>query len=256
MLLHRKRFLEGVWALYSFAWHCGRPLRIFVHSDGSLDDECGRHLSRIFPGIALIDKAHADRFVAADLEARGLNLCLLWRRRSVFGRKALDFLSMSTAACYITMDSDVLTFAYPEALVDGPGEAELKDFHIYSPDNHDNAYSLPREMLELRMGRPVLRRVNAGLMKIQRGGIELADFEDCLRKTNILNDGECNLYYSEQTAYACALARNGAVALDEASYTLCGDPKKIITGHYCGGGYWATRFYREGLPYLSEKMGI
>lgn len=256
MLLHRKRFLEGIWALYSFAWHCGRPLRIFVHSDGSLDDECGRHLSRIFPGIALIHKEDADRFVTADLEARRLSLCLLWRQRNLHARKALDFLSMSTAACYIMMDSDVLTFAYPEALVNGPDDTELKCSHIYSLDNHDNAYSLPRDMLELRMGRQVLRRVNAGLIKIQRNGIGLADFEDYLKKTNILNDRECSLYYSEQTAYACALARNGAVALDEASYTLCGDPEKIITGHYCGGGYWATRFYREGLPYLSEKIGI
>jgi len=255
MLLHRKRFLEGMWALYSFAWHCKKPLRIIVHSDGSLDDECAHHLSRVFPGITLVDKKQADEAVNADLQARGLKQCLEWRRRSVFARKVLDFISMSKAECYLIIDSDILTFGYPKALVEDP-EDNTKHFHVYSLDNNDDSYALPPDVLEARTGRPALRRLNAGIMKIRRDRLDIADFERCFEETDVLNDPDSKQYYVEQAAYACILGKNGTIALDETKYTVCGDPNSVIIGHYCGGGYWATRFYREGLPYLTEKIRI
>lgn len=256
MLLHRKKFLEGLWALYSFAWHCPQPLRVIVHSDGSLDDACGRQLSSILPGSTLVHKEQADRQVVPDLQARGLDRCLLWRRRTIFARKVLDFLSMSLAKCYITIDSDVLTFSTPRPLLGDPDSERSRQLHMYSLDNNDHRYSLPEALLAERTGQPVLHRLNAGLVKVWRQRIDLADIENVLRKTNILNDSSANMYYSEQAVYACALATGGAVPLDEKLYTLCGDPKEIVTGHYCGGGYWASRFYREGLPFLCKKIGL
>jgi hypothetical protein len=49
---------------------------------------------------------------------------------------------------------------------------------------------------------------------------------------------------------------DGAAALDADTYSICGDPNTVVTGHYCGGGYWASRLYREGLPVLAERMGL
>jgi hypothetical protein len=106
------------------------------------------------------------------------------------------------------------------------------------------------------MGAPVLSRLNAGLLRVERSGLGLNTFEDVLGKTRLLTDPQARLYYSEQAVYACALPVHGAVGLDADAFTICGEPSTVITGHYCGFGYSATRLYREGLPVLSRRMGI
>jgi hypothetical protein len=251
MLLHKKRFLEGLWSLYSFVYFAARPIKVTVHSDGSLDEDCIAALKGVLRGCEVISRRTADDEVSNYLTKQDLRNCLEWRQRCIFGLKAVDLSYYSSGNCYCVLDSDVLTFAHPHDLLSGLG-----GLHKYSIDNNDHAYSLDRRELERRVGAPVLPRLNAGLLRVERSGLGLESFEEVLRKTRLLSDPNARLYYSEQAVYACALPRHGAVGLDMGAYTICGDPSAVTTGHYCGFGYSATRLYREGLPTLSKRMGI
>jgi hypothetical protein len=76
----------------------------------------------------------------------------------------------------------------------------------------------------------------------------------CTRGASWRGCGLC--IFTEQTVYACSLARHGAVSLDADAYTIYGNPSTVTTGHYCGGGHWASWLYSEGLPLLSQRIGI
>ncbi len=127
--------------------------------------------------------------------------------------------------------------------------------HFYSPDNNDNQYSRSPDVLFRATGVNPAYRLNAGLLRVQRCGLSLDRIDETVHKLGLLSDQPLS-HYAEQTLYACELPHHGAVRLDPERYTICGDPnsKATVTGHYCGGGYWGTRFYREGVPRLVEEF--
>jgi hypothetical protein len=251
MLLHKKRFLEGLWSLYSFVHFAGMPIKVAVHSDGSLDADCVATLHALLPGCDVIARETADAEITAVLQERGLKHCLEWRRRVIFALKTIDLWYYCRASHYCVLDSDILTFAHQDQLLH-----HLDDRPRYSVDNNDDSYAWRRPELERRMGGPVPPRLNAGLLLIARSALSLETFEEILGRTQMLSEPGANLYFSEQTAYACALGTRSAIPLNTTAYSICGDPNAVVTGHYCGGGYWASRFYREGLPLLAHRMGL
>lgn len=256
MLLHKKRFMDGLWAMYSLAYHSDHPMQFTLHNDGSLDDGCIVVIQKLFPGIRLIQRTRADQDVEKILIKSQLRACLELRRRTIFARKLLDFYVLSESKSFVVMDSDVLVYALPRELLEPPLAKDGSIAHAFSSDKNDDAISLPCEVIEERVGFPILRRLNAGLLHVQKETVSLELFEDCLIKAGLLTDPLSKFYYTEQTLYSMALAKAAAHRLDDNLYTIWGDPKTAVTGHYCGGGYWATRLYREGVPYLAHKFGL
>jgi hypothetical protein len=258
MLLHRARFLEGVWAVYSFLYCAGQPFRVVIHSDGSLDANCAAILSSLFPGIHIIPREEADRIVTAALKGHGLTNCVEFRRRHILALKLLDPFIMGSSPSYLVLDSDILTFSKPHELLDpGPADAEGASHpHLYSPDCWDGAYALSLEGLRAAGVQPAYR-LNSGILKIQRAGFSLERIEAAIPRLDLLGR-DIALCYAEQTLYACELPFHGLVRLDPERYTICGDPNdgKIVTGHYCGDYYGKTRFYREGIPRLAKELPI
>jgi hypothetical protein len=257
MLLQKTRVLEGAWCLYSLLYYAGRPLRVVVHNDGTLDARCGEILGGLFPGIHIIPREEADSVVTAALEKQGFRNCLELRRRHIFGLKLFDPFIFSHTPSYVTLDSDILTFSVPHEILDtGFGAVNGTTPHLYSPDCWDYSMALSPEKLHAT-GLKLAYRLNAGLLKIQRAGFSLERVEAAISRLDLLGRDSV-LFYSEQTVYACELPFHGAVRLDPERYTICGDPDddKIVTGHYCGDYYPKTRFYREGIPRLAREWGL
>jgi hypothetical protein len=259
MLLNKARLLEGAWALYSFRYYAGLPFRLVVHSDGSLDAECADILCRILPGTQLVPRDRGDDIVNGELRKRGLLSSIEFRRRLIFGLKLFDPYITAREESYIALDSDILTFSPPVELTTRDfGSQNGNTPHLYSPDNNRIRYSADRETLMRKLGRNVASQLNAGLVKVQRSAFSLARIEELINKLELLATDPVDFFYAEQTLYACELACHGALSLDPQRYTICGDPNDgtIVTGHYCGGGYWSSRFYREGIPRLVRELPI
>jgi hypothetical protein len=256
MLLHKKRFLDGLWGLYSFLHYCDRRVAVTVHSDGSLDQDCVSAMKTLLPGVRVIDRGEADRAVMSILVRNSLTRCAQLRSRLNMALKLIDFLVIREKGSFIMLDSDILTYANPVELLSPPRLSTGKKAHLFSVDNNDYSYALPIETIEDRLGYGIARRLNAGLMHIQAESLSLEMYEQCLDKTQILTDARTSMHYAEQTVYAAVLGFQGAVPLNAVNYTICGGPEESITAHYCGGGYWGTRLYREGIPHLASKWGL
>lgn len=256
MLLHKARFLEGLWSLYSFLRHANKKLQLTVHSDGSLDADCVSALKKLFPGARVIHRHEADALVGRLLARKQLNRCNELRDRVILSLKLLDFLAISETRNFISLDSDILTYQEPSELLNPPIMADGRTLHLYSADNNELSYALPREVMEKRLRHPIASKLNSGLMNIQNHELSLDMVEDYLERSRMLTDPQANLYYTDQTIWAALLQYPGARPLSPNAYTICGGPHDSVTAHYCGGGYWATRFYREGLPHLAAKFAL
>jgi hypothetical protein len=63
-------------------------------------------------------------------------------------------------------------------------------------------------------------------------------------------------YYAEQTIWSLLMARGRAAGLGS-GYDISAtdlEAENTISGHYCGGGWWAALFYCRGLPYLANRL--
>jgi hypothetical protein len=257
MLLHKARLLEGVWALYSFLYYAGQPLRAVIHSDGSLDANCTGILSGLFPGAVIISRAEADSSVNATLKERGLHRCIELRQRHILGLKLLDPFLFSRTDTYLMLDSDILTFSKPAELFEPNfGAANGTALHLYGLDCSDGSYALSAEQFRAAGVQPAYR-LNSGILKIQRSALRLERIEETIFRLGLLDKERIHMF-AEQTLYACELPCHGVVGLDPERYTICGDPNngKIVTGHYCGDHYQKTRFYREGIPRLARELPL
>ncbi|SRR5579875_78134 len=257
MLLQKARVWEGAWALYSFLYYAGQPLRIVIHDDGTLDAGSTEILSSVFPGIRIISRKEADEVVNSSLERQGLHYCLALRRRCYnLILKLLDPLFFCSVPSYLLLDSDILTFAKPVELLDPVyGASGSTTPHLYSPDFQSGLTHTPEELATLGL-KPALL-LNSGIMKIHRSAFSLEHVDAMIPKLDVLKRESIH-FFTEQTLFACELPFHGAVRLDAERYTLCGDPKdsKIVTGHYCGTYYGKTRFYREAIPCLARKLPL
>ncbi|MFN6460351.1 MAG: hypothetical protein RMZ41_000705 [Nostoc sp. DedVER02] len=256
MLLHHKRIYEGLWALYSFAYFCDKPCRIVVHNDGSLTNIDLGLLNQLLPQCQVIDRETANSVVLNYFHQAGLIKCAQFREKLIFALKLFDPFFFSKNRAFILLDSDVLFFSRPQELLDGieANENPADLTNLYSVDN-SYRYSLQSTELATLLGKDCIERFNPGVLRAYQGTLDFMRIEQYLQCKDFWNeDGTAN-YYAELTLWAMELTRSNALPLPN-TYAICPDPKSpnVVSGHYCGGGYWASLFYTRGLPCLASSF--
>lgn len=258
MLLHHKRIYEGLWALYSFAYFCDQPCRIIVHNDGSLSNLDICLLNQLFPHCQVIAREEADSIIIGHLHEKGLTHCLKLRQKCIFALKLFDPCFFSKNNCFISLDSDVLFFSHPRKLIDQIDTInETTNFtNLYSTDVTD-AYSLKSADLANLLGKKTIKRLNAGLLRVCQSSIDFKRIEKYLHHPDFYNQDGTVHYYAEQTLWAMELTISNALALPN-TYAICPNTEEpeLVSGHFCGGGYWASLFYTRGLPRLAQTFSV
>jgi hypothetical protein len=252
MLLNHPRVLEGAWCIYSFLFHLKDKCHVVIHDDGSLDDDDNAILNHLFPGIQIVRRKEADAHIGMRLMEHKLSNCESLRRAFVLGLKLFDPFYYSKSDYYVLLDSDILTYRYPQKLV----ECWKKRKPFFSEDN-GYRMCIDRDEFERLSGAPYSKNCNSGLIGISKPMMNFDLVEKWLESRSFWQVLFAKAYhYTEQTIYALLMARAEGVSLgggyDISSMDI--DAKSTVTGHYCGGGYWSSIFYWHGLPYLVRKL--
>jgi hypothetical protein len=257
MLLHHRRILEGIWALYSFARLTEAACQIFVHSDGSLTASDAEQLHQVLPGTRVVTRQQADQRVEPLLRDLGLCKSIRFRGSLIFALKLFDPFFFGDHSSFVLLDSDVLFFRRPdELLADLADPCQLELPSLYSRDNGDR-YCLTSETLTQMLGRECIAFFNPGVVRTNRTVLDAQRIEHYLERPEFWGTASRPHYYAELTLWAMLLTAVGARPLPP-TYAITPPLTGVLptSGHYCGGGYPATWFYSQALPHLAHQFGI
>lgn len=255
MLLNQARFLEGLWALYSFRSHFG-PCRIVVLDDGTLKNESRSILETLFPGILVPAVVEHDAAMLSQLQELGLGRCHAWRQCFVFFRKLVDPCLLAENKGMVLLDSDCLHFCVPEEV---RSWAENPDRVRFIADLARHSLCAPHETLSRICGATLPEHFCAGYLCLPRHSIQLHRVEQYLADpcfAEQLASGKFS-HVAEQTLQAMEAGVVGAEILPEA-YATCPvlSSSKTVAGHFCGGSVERTWFYTKGIPLLARQTGL
>lgn len=238
-------WLNLVWTLKSFYRVSEVPFRLVIHEDGTLPDEGESTLRRLFPEARVIKRTDSDARVFEAL--RAYPRCLDFRRTNHLSLKVMDFPLFLEAERMLLLDSDVLFFRRPDALLD----RVLDNNYSLNTVNGDveGALTVTGEAVEERFGFAPIARFNSGLGLIHKASLRYEWMEAFLELPGILD----HWWRIEQTLFALCSGRFGNELLPpEYDVYLDRGLGNRPSRHYVG----AVRhlMYGEGMRELGDQF--
>jgi hypothetical protein len=232
-------WLNLLWALKSFYWVSRRHYALCIHDDGSLEPGQVDTLRSHFPMARVIDRKSADERLRDVLSA--YPRCLQFRLTNLLAPKVFDFPAYLESERMLLLDSDVLFFAEPTALVQAI-ENPAYSRNCFNADV-DSSYTVEPAVVSRIAGIELKPRINSGLALIHRGSVRADWTEEFLQLPDIL-DG--HFWRIEQTIYALCSSRFGVDLLPE--------EYQVRLDH--GIGASPSRHYIGGIRHLMFGEGI
>lgn len=243
VLTSESDWMNLLWALQSFYQCSGRRFALCIHDDGTLSETAYNHLRAAFPDARLIRRAEADARVDALLA--DYPRCRSFRADHKLALKVFDFTAFLQSERMFLLDSDILFFASPTALL-----ASLEDpatRHNTLNKDWGPGYTIEPDVLQSLVDFKFPPFINSGLGLIHRGSIRFDWVEEFLALPGILS----HPHQIEQTIIALCSARYGFemlpqeydVRLDKAAP---GAPSRHYTGPI------RHLMYSEGMRQLAK----
>jgi hypothetical protein len=238
-------WLDLIWALKSFYFFSGRRYRLCVHDDGTLGADRMAALAAHFPDGRVIARTGADAAVLPALAA--FPRCQEFRRTNHLAPKVFDSVHYLTADRMMLLDSDVLFFAEPSALVRRIEDPNYRKNCV----NGDvaSAYTVAPDAVRERTGVDLIERFNSGLGLIHKASLRLDWLEEFLALPGIIG----HFWRIEQTLFALCSSRFGTELLPpEYDVHLTGPAGTAPSRHYVG----AIRhlLYKEGVSRVARTL--
>ena len=240
-------WLLACWMLASWFHFTQRNWRVVIHDDGRLPPEARPAFVKMLPRVRGITAAEADRTVLDALA--GHQACREYRLAHPLARKIFDVPILTQASRFIILDSDVLFFRKPEAILrwcaEGAGQCWF---------NEDVSEAMPISRSEVRnkLGIDIWHRVNSGLCLLDRSAIDLDLCELALRETTLLQK---HIWLVEQTLFAICASARGRGGLLPPEYEVSLDETArpdAVARHYVGKV--RQRFYGDGIPRVKKAL--
>lgn len=239
-------WLNVIWTLKSFYLTSKRFYSLCIHDDGTLTKDAQQELMKHFPNARLIVRTVADHTVPTTLA--GHPRCQEFRKTNVLSPKLFDFAAFLETDRMLMLDSDVLFFAEPTALLRRIEDPRYKLNCV----NRDvaSAYTIEPHVAADRTGVKLIERFNAGFGLIHRQSLQLDWIEEFLKLPDVLS----HFFRTEQTLFALCSSRFGVELLPpDYDVRLTGGIEGRPSRHYVG----AIRqlMYKEGVRHL-VKQGL
>jgi hypothetical protein len=240
-------WLMACWMMASWFHFTERNWRVVIHDDGRLPNEARSAFVKMLSGVRGVSAVDADHTVLEALA--GHEACRKYRLAHPAARKIFDVPILNRTDRFIILDSDILFFRKPEAILrwcsDGAGQC-------WFSRNMRGGTLISRSEVREKLGIDMWHRVNIALCLIDRATIDFDLCERALRETSLM---ERDMWLVEQTLFAlCASARGrGGILPDE--YEASKAPKtspNAVARHYAG--VVRQRFYGDGIARLKKVL--
>jgi hypothetical protein len=244
VLTYEKDWLNLIWTLKTFYHYADRRYALCIHDDGTLTAQHRATLHHHFPSARMIERPDADARVLAELKP--YPRCLEFRQTNHLSPKVFDFASYLESDRMLLLDSDVLFFAKPTALLQ---RIEDPNYHLNTVNGDvASSYTVDPTVVKKQCGFNMLERFNSGLGLIQKTSMNIDWIEAFLTLPGIIG----HFWRIEQTLYALFSSKFGAELLPPAyDVHLEGGINGAPSRHYVG----AIRhlMYSEGIKKLAKE---
>lgn len=220
-------WLNLVWALRTFQKATERNYATCIHDDGTLDAGACSHLRAAFPAARLISRAESDARAAQLLTP--FPRCRNLRATNTLALKVFDFAAFLEAERMILLDSDILFFAKPTALIAALDDPRFTQ-NTLNKDWRDG-YTIDLEATRPLLDFDLPPLINSGLGLIHKSSLRLDWIEEFLTLPGILS----HTHQIEQTLIALCSAKFGFQMLP-AEYDVHLGPRRsgAPSRHYAG----------------------
>jgi hypothetical protein len=238
----------GIWASWSFLRFMP-DASFYLHGDPSLRSEHLTTWRSVVDGIIFLPAEEDDARASAILTAAPH--LAAFRAALPFGRKLVDVHRTGKASAFLLLDSDVLCFARPDAIISAlltekPSISWNRDIRT--------TYAASEAALGAITRSQVPSRLNSGLIVTPRfDSLMFQRLENWLAR--MLNELHVPLLpWIEQSLYAMAAATlAGSSPLPEAYDVINGMRCDQVVRHYVGNALIRPLFYLEGVPRVLDN---
>ena len=262
ILCGRATALDALAMLKSFYDQTGATYPLVVHEDGSFGDAERARFAKHFPGARIISRRQADLEVDAVLNAAGLRRCVAYRHEQIYGLKLFDLEHYGRGKRVLYLDTDILFFTRPDALLDALHASDDQWADRYNEDVK-SCYTWSVERVKEVTGIDLLSCVNAGFLVLRVGSPDWTSYESWLAMPE-------RSFYSEQTLRAMALSAARARPLPR-EYDVCfrhaweGQDwltcfnerrlgQQVVSEHFCGGLGSRVLFYERFMQRVVGRL--
>jgi hypothetical protein len=244
-----KDYLDLLWCIKTFHYFSARPCNIVIHDDGSLSPKALDQLYRHLPGTTIISRTQADERMRDVL--RRHPACQAFRERLPLARRVFDFPTFACRDRFLILDSDVLFFRRPDAMLHA-----IDCRRLFFMSDYQDGYISTRPKLASRYGVDIMPRFNTGISCLGKEVFDL-DFIEQYSK-DVESAGLRSHPWAEQTLFALLLSRHGdgverlpdVYAISRTSISAT-----TVSHHYVNDGSRAM-FYTQGVPHLRRTTFI
>jgi hypothetical protein len=220
-LTGRRFWFQTAFCYWSLATAAGRPFRLVLVDDGTLDARIMDHARQLFPNVRVELQSQIENRLNAVLPADRFPTLRRHRLQYVHLRKLTDVHAGKTG-WRVVLDSDMLFFHPPREL--------LAWLHNPSRPVHmmdvKNAYGYPIDLLNQLAGSSVPERLNVGVLGLNSAAI---DWERLEAWCSELLTKHGSTYYLEQALSALLLAGSNSEFLDPQKYVVMPDEAHCVS---------------------------
>ncbi len=183
VLTSSRDWLNLLWVLKSFYRYSGRAYRLCIHDDGSLDDSTLDILAEHCTHARIVARSDADSRLAPLLKP--YPRAQSFRNTNPLALKVFDFAAFLTGERMLLLDSDVLFFSRPQALIDRIEDPRYE----LNTLNRDWRYGYSISMDTAREGLSFdfVENINSGLGLIHRRTMDFDRLESFLALPGIMS---------------------------------------------------------------------
>lgn len=243
---------QTAYCAWTFGWHAGRSVNLHLVDDGTLQPQQVGELERIFGRVSVVSSRESRTRLDALLPAGRYPVLRQRWYDYIHIRKLID-VHLGQHGPRLVLDSDMLFFARPQALLDwldSDGERPL----LYMTDCVES-YGYSRPVLEELAGATLPVRLNVGICGMVSDRMDWPLIEEWSAR---LLAREGTSYYLEQALVAILAARTMGLQVPASDYITLPTTEQVRAGagvlqHYVASAkadYFrrAWRLARAGCP--------
>ena len=220
-LTGEKFLYQTLFCIASLSKVSAEKFKFTLVDDGSFTEELIKRINRQLPGAEIITKAVIEQNLEEKLPEKDYPVLRRKRREYPHIKKLIDIQTLTTPEWKLVLDSDMLFFNEPLAMINWL-KNPANPLHMI---DCVESYGYSNNLMEKLTGHKIPEKINVGAIGLNNKNINWENVESWVGQ---MEDQEGRSYYLEQALSAMLVAGNDCTVLGKDEYIVNPDEETIL----------------------------